>query len=448
MRVTASCHTPGRISNRKIRETFTLRRGTRYGGFNALSDFVRAQGIDHALTTAFGADKAPWATYSLPETLRHLLDGYLLGVERIWHFAELEQEPLLCVKRNRDRLPDFTLLYRELARFDSAAMLGRLRAVGEDLVRRAVAAQTWYTLDCDSTVETVYGSQEGARLGPNAHKRGRLSYHPLLCRERKSGLVIHSRLRPGDTNTASGAVDFLIQSVARLPHARRRTVLLRGDRGFDIAALYAECERRGWHYVVKLRVMADVATRIWAHATTGHWQRINDDADTPVEVSELRLPRQCWARARRVVLVRRRDPENPQGHLWDAAGYNYAAYVTDLDWAPADIVAFYDKRADMEKAIHELKEDFGIDRIASSQFGANAADLELKILAFNLLVLYQCQALGWAVRRRAQTLRRRVIAVAGQLIRTAGQWVLKLAADGTAPASLRRVRRQLAALGP
>jgi Transposase DDE domain group 1 len=448
LRVNASCHTPSRITNRKIRETFTLRRATRFGGFNALSDFVRASGIDRALVDAFGADKAPWATYLLPETLRHLLDGYLLGVERIWHFAEFEQEPLLCVKRDRDRLPDFTLLYRELARFDSAAMLGRLRAIGEELVRRAVATQTWYTLDCDSTVETVYGSQEGARLDPNAHKRGRLSYHPLLCRERKSGLVIHSRLRPGDTNTASGAVGFLIHSVARLPRQRRRTMLLRADRGFDISALYTECERRGWHYVVKLRVMADVATRIWAHATTGHWRRISEDSDSPVEVSELRLSRQCWDRARRVVLLRRRDPANPQGLLWDAAGYNYAAYVTDLDWAPADVAAFYDKRADMEKAIHELKEDFGIDRIASSQFSANAADLELKILAFNLLVLYQRHALGWAIRRRAETLRRQVIAVAGQLIRTAGQWVLKLAADGTASTSLRRVRMHLATLGP
>jgi hypothetical protein len=446
--VTASCHTPRRLTNRKILETFTLRRATRYGGFNALSDFVRAQGVDHALSTAFGSDKAPWATYSLPETLRHLLDGYLLGVERIWHFAELEQEPLLCVKRDRDRLPDFTLLYRELARFDSAAMLGRLRAIGENLVRRAVAMQTWYTLDYDSTVETLYGTQEGARLGPNAHKRGRLSYHPLLCRERKTGLVIHSRLRPGDTNTASGAVDFVTQSVARLPHARRRTVLVRADRGFDIGALYAECERRGWHYVVKLRVMSDIAARIWAHATAGRWRRIHDDGDTPIEVSEVRLHRKCWGQSRRVVLLRRRDPENPQGHLWDAAGYNYAAYVTDLDWAAADIVAFYDKRADMEKAIHELKEDFGIDRIGSSHFGANAADLELKILAFNLLVLYQRLALGWVVRRRAQTLRRRVVALAGQLIRTAGQWVLKLAAGGPAPASLRRVRLQLATLGP
>ena len=82
------------------------------------------------------------------------------------------------------------------------------------------------------------------------------------------------------------------------------------------------------------------------------------------------------------------DAESPQGHLWDAAGYDYAAYVTDVDWVPEDVVAFHNKREGMEKAIHELKEDFGIDRVASSSFGANPADLTLKVLAFNLLVLY------------------------------------------------------------
>jgi hypothetical protein len=131
-------HTTTAVANRKIHEAFTLRRATRYGGFNALSDFVAAQGIDRAMTEAFGRAKAPWATYSLPETLRHLLDGYLLGVERVWHFAELEQEPLLCVKRDRERLPDHTLLYRELARFDAPGMLSRLRLVGETLLRSRV----------------------------------------------------------------------------------------------------------------------------------------------------------------------------------------------------------------------------------------------------------------------------------------------------------------------
>jgi len=205
---------------------------------------------------------------------------------------------------------------------------------------------------------------------------------------------------------------------------------------------------RGWHYVVKLRVTADLASQIWGHAATGRWRRLASDDATVVEVAELRFVRQCWSRPRRVVLTRRRDPENPQGHLWDAAGYNSAASVTDLDWRPEDIAAFYDKRADVEKAIHELKDDFGLDRITSSSFGANAADLELKILAFNLLVLYQRQALRWIVLQRAKTLRRRLLVVAGQLIRTAGQWVLKLAAHWPGQTELARLRRHLATRSP
>ena len=121
-------HTRPAVASRNVYETFTFHRATRYGGFNALSDFVTAQGLDRALTDAFGQDKAPWATYSLAETLRHLLDGCLLGVERVWHFGELEREPLLCVKGNRERLPDYTLLHRDLARFEADTMLSRLRA--------------------------------------------------------------------------------------------------------------------------------------------------------------------------------------------------------------------------------------------------------------------------------------------------------------------------------
>jgi len=243
-------------------------------------------------------------------------------------------------------------------------------------------------------------------------------------------------------------VNVVAEDVQVAAKPRRRRVLIRADRGFDAEALYAACEQRGWHDLVKLRVTADLASRIWAHAAEGRWRRLDPDAPDAGEVSEFRFTRQCWSRPRRVIVTRRRDADNPQGHLWDAAGYNYAAYVTDLPGPAADLVACYDQRADVEKAIHELKEDFGIDRISSSSFGANAADLELKVLAFNLLVLYQRRALGWTGLHRAKTVRRRLIAVAGQLIRTAGQWMLKLATDWAGRPDVLRVRTHLATLGP
>jgi len=261
-------------------------------------------------------------------------------------------------------------------------------------------------------------------------------------------LVINSRLRPGNTGTATDAVKFLIQSVARVPRHHRRTILIRADRGLDCEALYALCEKRTWHYEVKVRVTPDLATLSWKLCEKGRWGRIETEDDTVIEGAEIEFQRLCWSQPRRVVVTRKLEPQNPQGHLWDALGYNYAAYGTALDWAAEDIVAFYDKRGDVEKAIGELKEDLGIGRISTGDFLPNWADLEIKILAFNLLVLYQRQALGWKVVHRAKTLRRRVIAIAAQLIRTAGQWVLKLAQGCRWQPDLWRARLWLATLGP
>jgi len=52
-------HTSPAIANRKVRETFTLRCAARSGGFNVLSDFLGAHGVDRALDDAFGSEKAP-----------------------------------------------------------------------------------------------------------------------------------------------------------------------------------------------------------------------------------------------------------------------------------------------------------------------------------------------------------------------------------------------------
>jgi hypothetical protein len=195
--------------------------------------------------TAFGPDKAPGATYSLPETRRHLLDGYRLGIERIWHWADLEQEPLLGVKRARDRWPDPTRLDRELARFEATARLSRWRARWA----KGCSARWWPpTLGPRSTATPPWrrstASGRARAPGPNPHQHGRPADHPWLRRERKSGLVVPSPLRPEDTGSATEATAVLRQSEARWPYSRRPTVLIRADRGCDAAALDAQGERR------------------------------------------------------------------------------------------------------------------------------------------------------------------------------------------------------------
>ena len=88
-----------------------------------------------------------------------------------------------------------------------------------------------------------------------------------------------------------------------------------------------------------------------------------------------------------------------------------------------------DKRADVERTICELKNDLAIANIPSASFAANAADLAIKVLTRNLLILYRDRCLALRTRFRVATLRRRFLLVPGRIVSHAGRLILKLARD-------------------
>lgn len=51
-----------------------------------------------------------------------MIEGFACGLERLFHFAAIEADPLLKRKRGWERLPDHTLLNKDLKRFDSETL--------------------------------------------------------------------------------------------------------------------------------------------------------------------------------------------------------------------------------------------------------------------------------------------------------------------------------------
>ena len=45
-----------------------------------------------------------------------------------------------------------------------------------------------------------------------------------------------------------------------------------------------------------------------------------------------------------MVVLRKREMDNPHGHLFDRFGWSYSLFVTDRDWKPEDVARFYDNR--------------------------------------------------------------------------------------------------------
>lgn len=423
-------------ASRVFAQVFDLKGATALGGLNELGRFVRKVGVEAKLRARFGAVKAGWCNWPLDRVIRILLDASFAGVERLYHFEDLETEPFLCARHGVNRLPDVKTLYRDLRRFEEEGLSQSLQQVLRESVVEALRGRRRLVLEFDSTVETLYGRQEGARLGPNPHKPGRVSYHPLLARERLTDLLVHHRLRPGDTGTATDIVPFLHQTldIAR-EKGPAREILARLDSGFESEAVLRVLEWRKVGYVVKMRATPDLAQGVLA-IVASTWRNVEIEGDGQVQVSWCVWRRACWKTPRRVVVVRKRETETPQGHLFDAEGWSYSFFVTDRDWEPQDIARFYDKRADVERTVCEAKNDLWIDHVPTASFGANAADLAIKVLARNLLILYRDRGLKLKSRIRIMTLRRRFLWVAGRLVRRGGQFLLRLAEDGPLPSHL------------
>ena len=416
----------GSKASRIFAQRFDLSGATAVGGMNHLGRFLVKLEIEKRLAARFRDAKSRWSSWRLDRVIAILLDAYFAGIERLYHFEDLETEPLLCARHRVDRLPDLNTLYRDLRRFEDPELLSALVDVLREIVVEALGKQPLVTLDIDSTVETLYGRQEGAEIGPNPHKPGRASYHPLIARDRITDLVVHHVLRPGSAGTATGIVSFLHKTLDIVKEKKSdRTILARLDSGFESDDIMKLLERRGVGYVIKMRATSSVSMILFGLGPKA-WRRVVVDGDGEMEIGDFRHKREAWSQERRVVILRKRDTDNTQGHLFDRFGWSYSFFVTDRDWKPEDVARFYDKRADVERTICEAKNDLSIDHVPTASFGANAADLAIKVLARNLLVLYRDRGLGLKTRFRIATLRRRFIAIAGRLVRHAGRLVLRL----------------------
>jgi DNA-directed RNA polymerase subunit N (RpoN/RPB10) len=160
-------------------------------------------------------------------------------------------------------------------------------------------------------------------------------------------------------------------------------------------------------------------------------QRVQDwkALDEVYSVGEFRVQLLGWQNPRRFVVVREllRENRKPVGRkLLDVPGYTFRIFVTNRGDAPEEIWRDYNRRADMENRIAELKHDLGADGFCLQQFFATEAAFQAILLLFNLLAEFQ-RAAGLPVYREPATLRMQVFTCGAILGRAGRRLVLHLA---------------------
>jgi hypothetical protein len=342
------------------------------------------------------------------------LTSVLVGAKRFAHAALLRYDQALHALLGIGRFPsDDTIrnLFREFRMGDVQRLYEPLT---EWQMERLPLRQDGYTLDLDSTVFERYGQQEGSLKGHNPRKHGRPSHHPLLAVLGEAHFLLHGWLRSGNCGAARGAEEFLQEALA-LWGQRQKIRLLRADSGFFEDRLLSFLEQRQLPYIVVARLTKWVKR---AAQRVEQWR----DLDEYFAVGEFRLRLYGWSEERRFIVIRERLREkrdSPGRRLIDVPGYTFRVLVTSCAAAPEELWRDYNRRADMENRIAELKHDLGADGFCLKEFFATEAAFRAVLMLFNLLAEFQ-RAAGLPAYRAPATIRTQIL-TCGAILGRAGR---------------------------
>ena len=305
--------------------------------------------------------------------LQQLILQLIAGYRNDSAATVLMEEPLFKLLLDKPFLASQATISRFWQRVDAAG-IDSLQAINAALIDqfRILTNQTATVIDIDSTHSDTYGHQEATNY--NAHY-GTEGYHPLLAFDHE-GTLLKAVLRPGNAYTSKDIEGFLTPLLAHYQTTLPTTeILVRGDSGFAIPAVYETCETKAAFYIIRLKRNQTLLTRAENHVQVGletEWQ------ETETHYYSELYQAGSWSKPRQIYIKSTR-----------AAGeliFSHEFLVTNLTTlTPAAAFALYRKRGQMENYIKEAKAGFFFDKTNSSTFNANAAHMMVSVLAYNIV---------------------------------------------------------------
>ena len=398
---------------------------THYGGLFLIQRFCNKLGFRRRLQRRWRAAPA-WTEFNPLDVTLLMLFLLIAGVQRLNKSDKLQYDGFFCSLLGLDQWPDQSTLRRFIQRLSPEAI--RQIARLHDQLRRDLfvfpSSRSSLTFHLDSVVLTLYGKQQGARLGYNPKAKGRPSYHPLLCFEGHGQEFWHGSLRPGDAGSNTGARHFVRRCLEKVPSSIPRSrIRFLADAGFFSGALIEDLEQAGCGFTIVCR-------------SYDAYQRLAERAG----FKELRMGwgyaefhhrPQKWSKEHRFIVIRRPLPVDPeladQLTLFKDAKYSYSVLVSNLGLSPWRTWIDYISRANIEKSIRELRNELALSKIPSQSWTANVAYLQLLLLAYNLVHWFKRLCLPPdQLRTTVETLRHQLICLPAHMICRSGKNVLLL----------------------
>jgi len=285
---------------------------------------------------------------------------------------------------------------------------------------------------------TIYGKFiEEAKVGYNPHKRGKRSYHPLLCFESHTKDFRHGVLRPGDAYTALGSVEFWKECLAKIPCCVYR-IRLRADSGFFDHKFIEPLDEGGVGYAIVAKITPAIKRPLGGlryHKFKKDWG-----------AAEFYYKPWKWENPHRFVVIRRPLPEkdSEQLTLFTMTRYAYQVFVTNLPMKAQNIWYFYRGRATIELIVKELKGDYTLAKIPTNNFRASQAYFYLLLFAYHIVNWFKRTCLPQKFQNATlQTIRTEFLVLPARLIKLGSKNVLKVPAEYISQQTLEQIMHKI-----
>jgi len=253
-------------SARTVPQKLHIEKGARglttQAGLIPVAQFLRKHNISSLIEKALTHERGDSALYDAEDGIYLTIVAIMGGARAITGIVTVWSDRVLRRIAGWSSIPDDSSLGRLFKSFtmrhvsEMETLNHALRTrIWRSALRRGrdlIGARRYLAIDVDSTVKTVYGRQEGTAKGYNPHKKGALSYHPLLafCTDTKE--ILQGWFRDGSAYTSNGIVDFTKQLLANLPKTTR--IFFRADSGFFVGDLLDLLEKFSHDYLIKVKL--------------------------------------------------------------------------------------------------------------------------------------------------------------------------------------------------
>ena len=305
-----------------------------------------------------------------------------IGFNRLWHFTYIQLDAMVCGFFQLTCLPVASTFWRymdSLGINQANAFLNIMSVMRERVWQLCGLEYQNIRVNGDTTVNTLYGDQQGGRKGHNTKNRGKKGYRPVLCFIEETREYLLGKLRKGDTMSGEEVAKLIRKIKAQLPGCVKKVLFCGDGEFFSWHSVWA-CIEEGFDYII-----ANKGARPPFEPKTWYKPKKRQ----PYEYNACMYQPSGWKEKCRFVAMRfPKELKSPPGksvqyELFEDDRYTYRIFCTSLIGKPHKVIAKYDKRADVENLVGEAKRE-GLEAIPSSKFKNNYAFFQIVMLAYNI----------------------------------------------------------------